>query len=81
MDFESTEDFRSLLQIVQMNLVRRARYCAPIAERKCEAAEVGSHLEIYDITLHLRGATAPSPARDYPKDSWPVGNIIFESNP
>jgi hypothetical protein len=59
MDFESTEDFRSLLQIVQMNLVRRARYCAPIAERKCEAAEVGSHLEIYDITLHLRGATAP----------------------
>jgi hypothetical protein len=46
MDFESTEDFRSLLQIVQMNLVRRARYGAPIAERKPEAAEVGCHLDI-----------------------------------
>jgi len=43
MDFESTEILRSLVQIVQMKLVRRARYCAPIAERKHEAAEVSSH--------------------------------------
>ena len=48
---ESTEDSRSLLQIVQMKLVRRVRYCAPIAERKREAAEVGCHLEVYDITF------------------------------
>jgi hypothetical protein len=57
MDFESTEDVRSLPQIVQMKLVRRARYCAPIAERKREAAEVGFHLEIYDITLPVSYAT------------------------
>jgi hypothetical protein len=45
MDFESTEDFRSLFQIVQMSLVRRVRYGAPVAEGKCEAAEVGCHLD------------------------------------
>jgi len=45
MDVESTEDFRSLLQIVQMKLVRRVRYCAPIAESKY-AAEICCHLEI-----------------------------------
>jgi hypothetical protein len=33
----------SLLQIVQMSLVRRARYCAPIAEGKREAAGAGCH--------------------------------------
>jgi hypothetical protein len=43
MDFGSTEILRSLVQIVQMKLVRRARYCAPIAKRKPDAAEVSSH--------------------------------------
>jgi hypothetical protein len=60
MDFESTEDSGSLFQIVQMKLVRRARYCAPIAEGKGKAAEVGIHLEIYDISLAATRATGPS---------------------
>jgi hypothetical protein len=41
MDLESTEK----TVIVQMNLVRRVRYCAPIAEGKFKAAEVGCHPE------------------------------------
>jgi hypothetical protein len=59
MDFESTEDSGSLLQIVQiqMKLVRRARYCAPIAERKHEAAEVCCHPELYDISSPRPHAT------------------------
>jgi hypothetical protein len=57
MDVESTEDSGSLFQIVQMKLVRRARYCAPIAEGKSEAAEVGTHLEIYDISFAGHHAT------------------------
>ncbi len=34
-------------RILQRKLLRRARYCAPIAERKPEAAEVGCHPALY----------------------------------
>jgi hypothetical protein len=61
MDVESAEVSRSLLQIVQMKLVRRARYRAPIAAGKCETAEGGSHLAFYDISSRCRGATGAVP--------------------
>jgi hypothetical protein len=32
------------LQIFQMNLLRRGRYCAPIAERKRKSAGLSNHL-------------------------------------
>jgi hypothetical protein len=51
MDVVSTE----YCQIVQMSLVRRARYCAPIAEGKAEAAELFSHLAL-NISLPSAGA-------------------------
>jgi hypothetical protein len=51
MDFESAEDSGSLLQIVQVKLVRQARYGAPIAEGKGKEAGFGFHLEIYDISF------------------------------
>jgi len=40
-----------------MKLVRRARYCSPIAVRKREAAEVCCHLEFYDISSPNAHAT------------------------
>src|ERR1700733_7120271 len=40
-----------------MKLVRRARYCAPIAERKSKAAEVSCHLVFQDISFRRRCAT------------------------
>jgi hypothetical protein len=67
MDFESTEVSGSLQQIVQRMLIRRARYGAPIAERKHEAAEIGCHPVHYDIAFSRSHATGPiSRLADYP---------------
>ena len=45
-------------------LVRRARYCAPIVERKPEAAEVGCHP--LSTIYPSRARTQPDPARIHP---------------
>jgi hypothetical protein len=62
-----------------MNLVRRARYCAPIAERKPEAAEVGRHPDFYDISSCNPGATAYGPGGSLPPENIPDIKT-FESN-
>src|ERR1039458_3112365 len=82
MDVESAEVSRSLLQIVQMKLVRRARYCAPIAAGKRETAEGCSHLAFYDISSRCCGATGAGPITPA---TWPrlpfLRNVYsFESN-
>jgi hypothetical protein len=78
MDFESTETFRSLLQIVQRMLVRRARYCAPIAERKPEAAEVGCHPS--STIYPSRAPTQPGPVGTRPVPSRRTVPVTSDRN-
>ena len=75
-----------------MSLVRRARYCAPIAEGKDKRAEAGCHPAFYDITFGRSVATAGRlqlpeiaglprfRAADYRGDTLPGSAHFFESN-
>jgi hypothetical protein len=50
MDVESTE----LSDLCQMKLLRRGRYCAPIAENKRNSAGLKNHLETHlGIKIHV----------------------------